>query len=411
MGKNRIGFLDYIKETRIYISMSRLCGKEFKTNTFPKTVFEWNIVAATLHTLEALSQIVILAVYFWSKGRLIPEIPLSLPVSVWSETDIVAPSCYEADDHCTYVPQREIEYNDTMWKLYDRHVPYIDFNVEWAVVGFFFLSSFFQFVAACGKIQKDNTGETYYDYEAMVSADRNPLRFIEYSISASLMLAIITAQSGVQNFHTLFLICICCTGTQLFGLVSEYFRSTLVDDAKDKKEASLASYIRDGKEKDDMSIYNAWFRNYNKLGEDKQNSRDLMLLTHGGGFLLFLSAYGVIISHFYTSNGGCGNAEAPEWIEGLVWGQFLLFSSFGVVQMVSIVFNKTCRSNCGTGFMLCQRDVVHTVTCKNIKLPVRRCKLCGVLADIELSYIALSLVAKSLLCWTLFAYVLVELID
>lgn len=399
----------------------RCFGKEFENGCVPKTVFEWNIVAATLHALEALAQIVILAVYFWGRQKPIPQIQLSVPVSTWNTGDVVNASCYASDEHCDYVQPVIREYNGTSWNLFDRHVPYAAFNVEWAVISFFLLSSLFQYVAACGKIQKDkyggekdkngNTYETYYDYEDLVvNDDRNPLRFIEYSFSASLMLAIISTQSGIQSFNTIWLICVCCAGTQLFGLVAEYFRSRLVRKSENKQEISLQKFIEYGEENEDMSLYASWFQD--ELTDEETNYKILMLLTHGAGYFLFLSAYGIIISHFYVSNGQCGSSKAPEWITGLVWGQFALFSSFGLVQFVSIVFNKTCRNNCGTGCMLFQRDIIHKITCGNLKLPICcRVRICGLLADIEMFYIFLSLVAKSVLCWTLFGYVLVEMID
>lgn len=341
---------------------NRIFGEEFKD--FSKVarcqcnIFEWNIIAASLHITEAIVQIFILNGNFWSQDKAIPMIDTSVPSSVWERVkDSRYNASLNAPESCDVVMPRVFPAGDggDDWKVYDVQIPAPSFSIEWAVVSFFLLSGVFQMAAAYGKIRKDNGGETYYDYEELLKKGRNPLRFLEYSISASVMLWIIGLQSGIQSFYVLYLISICNIGCQILGLVAEYSMSLLNETMKSKSSDVLAPW---------------W--NYER-NEEQENNCTIMVVSHAVAFLQYLSAYGIIISHFVVSLLNCNSNAPPDFVYYIVITQAVLFGCFGFVQLHGVIFNKTC--------------------------------CCNIFREPEAVYIFLSLTAKSVLGWLLFAYV------
>lgn len=348
---------------------NRLFGEEFKdlskVTRCQCNIYEWNIIAAALHITEAIVQIIILFTKFWSQDIAIPQIETSVPSSVWERNKAsIYNASLNAPESCDIVMPRIFPAGDggDDWKVYDVQIPSVSFSVEWAVVSFFLLSGGFQFLAAYGKILKDNGGETYYDYQELLEKGRNPLRFIEYGISASLMLWIIGLQSGIQSFYVLYLISICNVGCQILGLVAEYSMSLLNE--------SMA-----GKEDDDK-LEPSWpapkclapWCKYRR-NEDEENNFTIMILCHVVAFLQYLSAYGIIISHFIVSLENCNSTEPPGFVYAIIATQAILFGCFGLVQLIGVC----CGNN--------------------------------ILKEPEAVYIGLSLTAKSVLGWLLFAYV------
>ena len=285
-------------------------------------------------------------------------IKTSVPTSVWERvTDSTYNASVAAPKSCDVVAPRVFPAGDggDDWKVYDVQIPALSFSIEWAVVSFFLLSGFFQLLAAYGKILKDNGDETYYDYEELVKKGRNPMRFIEYACSASVMLWIIGLQSGIQSFYVLFLISICNVGCQILGLVTEYTMSLLNENMKSKESDVLAP----------------WWK-YRKT-DDQENNLTIMVISHAVAFFQYLSAYGIIISHFVVSLQHCNSNAPPGFVYAIVITQAVLFGCFGLVQLHGVIFNKSC--------------------------------CCNILREPEAVYIFLSLTAKSVLGWLLFAYV------
>ena len=56
----------------------------------------------------------------------------------------------------------------------------------------------------------------------MINNNRNPLRFVEYSISASIMLISIALINGVTDINLIISIAVLTASCQLCGLVVEY---------------------------------------------------------------------------------------------------------------------------------------------------------------------------------------------
>ena len=161
-------------------------------------------------------------------------------------------------------------------------------DLGWLVISFHILSFVFQSFAALTNFTGPVLG---YKYSDMVAKSTNPLRFIEYSISASVMLIAIALLNGVTDINLVVSIAVLTSACQLCGLVVEY-------------------------------------------------SHDLLLkwLLHLTGWLQFGWAYGIIISAFFKSiDNSADGAGPPQFVYVIVVMLFLLYSSFGFVQFAELV--------------------------------------------------------------------------
>ena len=210
-------------------------------------------------------------------------------------------------------------------------------DLGWLIISFHILSFVFQLIASF----------TYYctplfgfKYNQMIKEGKNPLRFIEYSFSASIMLISIALLNGVTDINLITSIAVLTSACQLCGLSVEY-----VDNIKIK-----------------------W-------------------LLHLTGWMQFCWAYGIIFHAFFKSidvaNEDSGSGP-PSFVYVIVIALFLLYSSFGFVQLFEMLYSvKYIRDTC-----LNKKENID---------PVFK----------EKAYICLSLTAKLLLGWMIFGNVLI----
>jgi hypothetical protein len=206
-------------------------------------------------------------------------------------------------------------------------------NLRWLIVIFFACSAFFQSAAYAFKpyayLQRCGTAISAQAYTSLQNANHAPqhgvhwLRFIEYSVSASSMLVAIALLTGVDDIHELICIFMLCVSTQLFGLLAERQLQNDVDTSQ------------------------RW-------------------IAHVAGWVSFVSAYGVVLSHYVVNKQAMpsGSARIPWFVDVIVVSMAVLFSMFGVVQLASTVFPKSVT-----------------------------------LFHAEITYLILSIVAKTLLGW------------
>ena len=164
------------------------------------------------------------------------------------------------------------------------------------------------------------------------------MRFIEYSISASIMLVLIALVNGIFDQSIIVLLAVSCAACQLCGLVSEQLLHLY---KVHKNDTDLSNHLK----------VLAW-------------------VAHITGWLLILTAYAIIFRYYDISNRN-SDGQAPEFVTIIVISIFVLFSSFGVVQLLEMT--------------------------ETIEYEIA-----------ELVYVCLSLTAKSLLGWIIFANVLVS---
>ena len=165
-------------------------------------------------------------------------------------------------------------------------------NLGWLVISFHILSFIFQSLAAITNFTGAILG---YKYSDMVRSGRNPLRFIEYGFSASIMLIAIALLNGVTDINLITSISVLTSACQLCGLAVEYVK--------------------------DIEI--KW-------------------LLHLTGWLQFFWAYGIIGMAFFTSiDSNKSGAGPPNFVFIIVTVLFCLYSSFGFIQFTELL----CLSN------------------------------------------------------------------
>lgn len=133
-------------------------------------------------------------------------------------------------------------------------------------------------------------------YESQLSKCRVPTRWIEYFVSASIMILVIAFNAGIRGYLLLIAITMLMASTIPYGLLTELYSTPLSD--------------------------TQWCE-----------SVFLRLLFHMLGYIPQLSAWGIILLNFYNDTG----SDPPSFVYVIVWAQLGLFFSFGFVQFVQIL--------------------------------------------------------------------------
>ena len=159
--------------------------------------------------------------------------------------------------------------------------------ITWLVAIFFFLSAFFHF---------GNANIWWKSYIYYLEREECPSRWIEYTLSASTMILIISYSAGILVDVELFMIFILVATTMFFGHLTETVNTKSV--SEDKWTLPLRQRIT----------------------------------PHLMGYVPQLSAWFVILYIFMDNSDG-----APEFVTAIIWGQLALFFSFGFVQLAVIL--------------------------------------------------------------------------
>jgi hypothetical protein len=133
----------------------------------------------------------------------------------------------------------------------------------------------------------------FYEYELTLC--RVTTRWIEYFFSASIMVLVIAYNAGIREYLLLIGITMLIASTMPFGLLTEIYARPLTA--------------------------TQWCQ---PLG--------IRLIFHLLGYIPQLSAWILILLNFY----GETTTEPPAFVYGIIWGQLVLFFSFGFVQLYQI---------------------------------------------------------------------------
>jgi len=290
----------------------------------------WNRVAYVAHAVSAGVMI-----YFAAEYREV-NIPLTESFLKWNNvTDLVA----NASSVCGSGADRRVNTSTSgEFCIENTTRPTGEsINLAWLVISFHLLSFFFQALA-------DFTSSTPlfgYSYSNSVKDGKNPLRFIEYGASASIMLIAIALLNGIRDVDMIAAIGVLTASTQMCGLVVEYL-----------------------------------------------NGPDQILLKwvlHLTGWMQFFCAYGIITHSFALAATAVEGIEPPDFVYAIVIVLFLLYASFGFVQFVEMLI-----ATCGCPKACARPDGTQiSPTCK------------------ENTFVFLSLGAKIVLGWMIFANVLI----
>lgn len=277
--------------------------KEVETTKKP-LYYTLNILAALAHLGNAIAMLIIYAI---EQKDTIYQLTTSYPL--WQQT---------SDN----------------FKITTETLHVSDISLHWTIFTFHLLSFIFQIGALIPQ----------YQYIQKVNNGTNPLRFIEYALSASLMLISIALLTGITDIVILILMCVANAACMFCGAAAEYLKS--------------------------------------KQNEKKQNEQHItqriQMATHIVGWVCILAAYTPIFLYFFVANSQAeknGGRTAPSFVHLIVIAQCLLFMSFGFVQLLQL-YGK--------------------------QIPYLR----FIGDNSEITYTALSLIAKSILGWLIYGNVI-----
>jgi hypothetical protein len=179
------------------------------------------------------------------------------------------------------------------------------------------------------------------------------LRFVEYSFSASIMIIGIGVEAGIQDIYTLEMMFVLTWATMIFGLLADVLSMTNATETEPLFE-----------------VFGIW----------------TWMVPHVSGWITFLAAYAPILDNFIQSSSK-SEISAPGFVNVIVFLQFFLFGCFGLVQTYSLV-KKTYLSKGNRGFQFTRDAAILHET-------------------VEMVYVILSFVAKTLLCWLILSPILI----
>ena len=136
-------------------------------------------------------------------------------------------------------------------------------------------------------------------YENMISNKNNYIRWIEYSITATIMINIVARSAGINNEDTLTLVNVATACVMLQGQTIEM-----------------------------------------ALREKPSSSRTQLLIIYNiVGWLLMLGVFGIIISKFQQTISDINAAACvniPEFVKYVIYSQFIFYNLFGFWQIYQI---------------------------------------------------------------------------
>lgn len=262
----------------------------------------------------------------------------------------------------------------------------------------------------------------------------NVWRFVEYSISASLMLLCLALIQYVQDVYTHIGLGVLTAATMLFGLIAEMlFSDSFVETRKVSQASSVqaeevgslqligrANFVNEvGLRKrslwpnDSGDAYLSNIRSNMPKQEMYVQLRKIGWCAHFSGWLTMMAAYiGILMNHFYWSVEQ-SDRKAPDFVEPLLWGIFALYNIFGVTQL----------------FQMCAKDP-WVSACTGVKSKTQRC-LCADRGEknsdsgreiicnccfrkmslntgVELFYVLNSLTTKTILGWVIISQLIMR---
>ena len=187
-----------------------------------------------------------------------------------------------------------------------------EISLPWLTASFFFLSALMHGIVAgfnwkqawASDTQERRVITTWQGwYYRWMHECRQPLRWAEYSISASVMLIVIAISSGVAHVYMLVLIFCSSFATMTYGHFAEELHGRPVKEPNDGKPQ-----------------------------EWKQSSVFLRVYPNLLGWVPFGAVWGVLL-HSFNSNTGDGGGP-PTFVYVIVYGQFVAFLTFCVTQLL-----------------------------------------------------------------------------
>ena len=281
-----------------------------------------------------------------------------------------------------------------------------ELSLFWLIISFHLLSFGFQIVL--------NT-DYFRDYyvKSVLTNGVNPFRFVEYSISASIMVVCLALISNILNLYALIALGCLTAVTQLFGLLAECLFSDefLVVVPSYDEEISGELFEKATFRQDEVR----GLRKVRKPEKSRQKTplsvklRRLGWVAHFSGWVSMISAYvGILVQQYFFSvdQNESNDVSPPDWVTALIIALAILYNIFGFTQVAQLCC-KDPYLNSWTGKKeQCRCAGVTSDRSGDGK----RIKCCGRSLNeaIELCYVLNSLTTKSVLGWTIISNLLIE---
>lgn len=219
-------------------------------------------------------------------------------------------------------------------------------SINYLVMAFFLLSACFQLSTEwhdAGNCVKQHLYHSMFppgDLLAPAYMTINYMRYVEYSISASLMLVIIALLSGITNQETLVCFALLSFTCMLLGWIAEFcLRLANVEDQieteLEKKMDPPIEQLMNFQDKPTAPTPKP--KHIHKFPEECKN---IGWLAHMLGWVCIVIPWLFVLFRYnslFSPSGGCtsntlGAPSPPQWIQIIFVGQGMLFILFGFVQ-------------------------------------------------------------------------------
>ena len=361
-----------------------------KNGVFHTFLF-WNVIAALAHLLNA-----ILSYTEATEVARTNMYPVFQDITGWQ---------YKTD-FCANATGNEIGYfRDEFAILPTESGKSQELSLFWLIIGFHLLSFSFQ-------ISLNTDWLKDYYVESVLNNGVNAVRFIEYSISASIMVLCLAIIGNILSLYALIGLGCLTAVTQLFGLLAE----CLFSDQFLTEEIIIDEETPSGPIFQRATFRQSEIRGVQKVRKpDKPIRREktkvsttlrqLGWFAHVSGWVSMISAYvGILVQNYFwsVSQNSDNNVSPPSWVTALIITLAILYNIFGFTQLAQ---------------MCCKDPYCNSVTGRK-----DRCKFPGVMDDgsgdgkrimctccgrvtlneaVELCYVLNSLTTKTVLGWTI----------
>lgn len=237
---------------------------------------------------------------------------------MFPESRELGPNVSLAEKCRPFIP-RTVPYDGQSATIFPKYLLYGEIDNRISIALFFFLSFAFQFFKSVNiKAFQEHPckqelwlGDTFY--QNLVQGKVSKRHFIEYSLSATLMLLVMVTQIGITDLTLIVNVCVNTWACMIIGMLAEF-----IVDAEDSVEFSSQRFL----------------------------GYPLSFITHILGWIPITSVIFTLIVPLTTYK-TCivGKVDIPDFVFIFVTGEVLLFCSFGLVQFTSVRAANEIRNN------------------------------------------------------------------
>jgi len=200
----------------------------------------------------------------------------------------------------------------------------IQINLTLFTIFFFALSALAHFIVFVISINSNI-------YLWWIARCRQPLRWIEYSFSAAIMIVPIAFFCGIRSYEQLVCIFFLIMITMFFGWVTEAL-SRPVEIADGPNNIKRCTQWQIGADDRSLVLRYRWTAPLQRLGP-----------WFLGWIPYCVAWYIIIINYQYSVDKSDGDGKPPDWVIILVIGQLAIFTLFAVVQLFQQASDYGCK--------------------------------------------------------------------